>query len=114
MSLIDDYLKDVSPAERAELERIRQIVKQVVPEAEEVISYGMPGFKYQKKYLIGFAPFKDHLSLFPTSGPVQALKDKLGMYKLSKGTIQFTADNPIPEALIKELIAHRVSSIVAK
>jgi uncharacterized protein YdhG (YjbR/CyaY superfamily) len=113
MSVIDEYLENVNPSQRLQLERVRTIVKQTVPDAEEVISYGMPAFKYKGKYLIGFAAFKDHMSIFPTAGPVEAAKGKLGAYKLSKGTIQFTVDNPIPEATIKELIAHRVASISA-
>jgi len=111
MSVIDNYLEKVSQPQKAELERIRKIVKQTVPEAEEVISYGMPGFKYNKKYLVGFASFKDHLSLFPTSHPIEVLENKLGNFKLSKGTIQFTPDNPIPKAVIKELVRIRLADI---
>ena len=70
MSVVDDYLKNLPEPQKAELERIRKIVKQTVPEAEEVISYGVPGFKYKGKYLITFAAFKDHLSLFPGSAPI--------------------------------------------
>lgn len=111
MTVVDDYLKDVGKTQRTELERIRRIVKQILPEAEEVISYGMPGFKYKGKYLIGYNAFKDHLSLFPTSRPVEVLKDKLQGYKLSKGTIQFTPTNPIDESIIKELLLVRIADI---
>ena len=111
MSVIDDYLKDVAEPQRQQLERIRRIVKQTVPDAEEVISYGMPGFKYNKKYLIGFAEFKDHMSIFPASNPVETLKDKLSKFKISKGTIQFTIDNPVPEPIIKEVLGIRLADI---
>lgn len=111
MSVIDDYLKKLELPQRAELERIRQIVQQVAPEAVEVITYGMPGFKYRQKYLIAFAAFKDHLSLFPAPGPIEALKDKLTDFKLSKGTIQFTLEHPLPESLIKEITLKRVADI---
>ena len=111
MSVIDEYLKDVGGPQRGELERIRKIVQQIVPEAEEVISYGMPGFKYKGKYLVGFSAFKDHLSLFPTNGPIETLKDKLAGFTLAKGTIQFTPEHPIPEALIKEILLVRVAAI---
>ena len=84
MTVIDQYFANVDPTQRKELERIRTIVKNVAPEAEEVISYGMPGFKYKNKYLIGFNAFKDHLSLFPTSRPVEVYKDQLQDYKLSE------------------------------
>ena len=111
MSGIDEYLKKVGQAQKAELERIRAIVKKAVPEAEEVITYGMPGFKYKKKYLIAFAEFKDHLSVFPSASPVEATKQKLSDFKTSKGTIQFTIENPLPDAIIKELVVIRVREI---
>ena len=114
MSVIDDYLKNVSGPQKDQLERVRKIVRQAVPDAKEVISYGIPAFKYQNKYLIGFAAFKDHLSLFPAAGPIEALKDKLGKFKLSKGTIQFTIDNPISESIIKQLVNKRLDDISKK
>src|ERR1051326_4167101 len=104
MSVIDDYLKNVSELQKQQLGRIRKIIKRTLPEAEEVISYGIPAFKYKGKYVIGFAAFKDHMSLFPTSRPIEEMKEKLAKFKLSKGTIQFTADDPIPVVIIKELI----------
>lgn len=111
MSVVDDYLAEVDEPQRAELERIRQIVKRAAPAAEEVISYGMPVFKYHGQYLIGFAAFKNHLSLFPASHPIEVLKDRLSDFKLSKGTIQFTLDHPIPESLIKQLVDIRLTDI---
>ena len=71
----------------------------------------MPGFKYNGKYLVAFSIFKDHLSLFPTSGPIESLKDKLADFKTSKGGIQFTPQKPIPESLIKEILLTRVAEI---
>jgi len=114
MSVIDDYLDRFSGPERAELEKIRSIVNETVPEAEEVITYSMPGFKYKGKYLIAFSVFKDHLGLFPTSGPIEILKDELTDFKTSKGGIQFTPDKPIPDSLIKDIIRARVSEISNK
>lgn len=106
-----EYLEKLGGGERSELERVRRIVKQTVPQAEETISYGMPAFKLKGKYLIAYAAFKNHLSLFPTPGPIEELKEKLGSYKLAKGTIQFTPGNPISEALIKEILACRLKSL---
>lgn len=108
---MDDYLATVSPSQRAELERIRGIVKQVAPDAEELISYGLPAFKYNKRPLLYFGAFKNHMSLFPTSGPTKALKDKLKDFTVSKGTIQFTLEKPLPESLIKEIVQHRLAAI---
>lgn len=114
MSVVDDYLKRVPEPQRAELERIRKIVKQTVPEAEEVISYGVPGFKYKGKYLITFAAFKDHLSLFPGSAPIAAMKNILSDYKTSKGTVQFTLEKPMPAPLIKEMTKLCLKAITAR
>lgn len=111
MSVIDDYLNNVREPHRQQLEHIRKIVHAATPDAEEVISYGMPAFKYKGKYLIGFTAFKDHMSIFPASRPIEVLKDKLGEFKLSKGTIQFTLDHPVPEAIIKELVQIRLADI---
>lgn len=111
MSVIDDYLKDVEPAQKAALERVRVIVRQTVPDAEEVITYGMPGFKYKKKYLIAFAAFKDHLSVFPAAGPVEALRDELSGFEQTKGSVHFTVEHPVPDELIKELLTIRVNDI---
>src|SRR5579863_6078128 len=104
MSVIDDYLDKVNDPEKAELKKIRSIVKKIVPEAQEVITYGMPGYNYKGKYLLAFCVFKDHLGLFPTSGPIESLKDKLTDFKTSKGGIQFTPFKPLPESLVKDII----------
>jgi uncharacterized protein YdhG (YjbR/CyaY superfamily) len=111
MTKIDEYLAGVPAPQKAELERIRKLVKRLVPVAEETIAYGMPAFKYKKQPLIYFAAFKDHLSLFPTSGPTEELADKLTAYRVSKGTIQFTLDNPLPDALVEEILTARLRAI---
>lgn len=111
MSVIDDYLAKVSASQKAQLERIRRIVKQIVPDVEETIGYGIPAFKCQNQPLVYFAAFKNHMSLFPTAGPTEVLKDKLQAYKISKGTIQFTLENPLPESIIREIIQIRLAEI---
>ena len=111
MTAFEEHLDKFSVSQKAELERIRKIVHDTVPGVEEVISYGMPAFRYKDKYLVGFCAYKNHLSLFPTSGPIEALKDKLEVFKLSKGTIQFTLENPLPEPLIREILLSRLADI---
>ena len=112
MNPIDLFLSNLPDPERNELERIRGIIRAEVPDAEEVISYGIPAFKYQDKYLIGFCAYKKHLSLFPTSGPIEEYKEQLGAYKLSRGTIQFTLSTQIPEKLIIQLVRSRLRDLV--
>lgn len=111
MNEVDTYLSNVEPKQKAELERIRRIVRQTVPDAIESIGYGMPAFKYKGQPLVYYAAFKDHMSLFPTSGPTEVLKAQLKDFKVSKGTIQFTLEKPLSEKLIKEILAARLNQI---
>jgi uncharacterized protein YdhG (YjbR/CyaY superfamily) len=112
MGVIDDYLEDLDDSQRAELERIRRIVLDRVPDAEEGRSYGMPAFRYKRKPLLGFAALKGHLSLFPFSPHVvSAVKGRLVGYDLSKGTIRFTEAKPIPEDVIWEILDRRLEEI---
>jgi len=114
MSAVDDYLEQVPALERSELERIRTIVKECTPEAEEVITYSMPGFKYKGKYLIAYAAFKDHLSLFPGAEPVGVLKEALKDNITGKGTIQFTLDRPLNDATIREIVHLSMARVDSK
>ena len=111
MSVIDDYLNKLSSVQRTELERIRVIVKEIAPDSEETLSYGVPTFKVKKQPLVYIGVFKNHMSLFPTSGPTKALKDKLKNFDVSKGTIRFTIEKPIPEKLIIEILHIRLADI---
>jgi uncharacterized protein YdhG (YjbR/CyaY superfamily) len=104
MSIINDYLKTVPEPQRTKLEVVRQIILKAAPTAEETITYGMPGYKYNGKYLISFAAFKDHMSIFPGAEPIEVLKDELKDFKISKGTIQFTLDKPIPDPLLERVV----------
>lgn len=107
---IDSYLANVPPPEREALERIRHIARKMIPNAEEVISYGIPTMKYKGTFVIYFAAFKNHMSLFP--GPRTAgVQEKLKDFKTAKGTIQFTLAKPVPEGIIKELIRDRLTEI---
>jgi uncharacterized protein YdhG (YjbR/CyaY superfamily) len=111
---VEHYLAQVEQPQRVELERIRSMVLSSVPDAIEGISYGMPGFKYKGVYLLGFGAFKNHMSLFPTSEPIEVLKEKLGAYTIAKGTIQFTLNNPLPDELIREILLCRINQIDKK
>ena len=113
MSVIDDFLKNVASPQKEALEHVRQVIKIAVPDAEEVISYGMPGFRYNKKYLVTFNAFKDHMSLFPGGEASGLLADKIASFKASKGTVQFTTEHPLPDELIKELVLVRVRALTA-
>jgi uncharacterized protein YdhG (YjbR/CyaY superfamily) len=112
MSSFDEYLATVPEPQKAELERIRQAVRREVPEAEEGVSYGMPAFKYKKRPLLGFRASKNHLSVFPFSPEaVDAARNELVGFELSKGTVRFTPDKPIPDSALKRLLDHRLREI---
>lgn len=114
MEEVEKYLANVSEPSKKTLERIRQIIKETVPAAVECISYGMPAFKYNGKYLIAYAPFKNHMSIFPGGEVIALLHEKLSSYQLAKGTIQFTVDHPLPTTLIKEIVTLRMIDIDKK
>ena len=111
MTVIDEYLENIEPPKKAELERVRKLLKQIVPDTEETIGYGMPVFKYKGKYLLGIAAFKNHMSLFPGPEVVDLLKTELNNHKISKGTIQFTLESPIPDQLLKDIIENCLKRI---
>ncbi len=113
MDEVNKYLEKLPETQRRELERIRAEVKRMVPEAVEVISYGMPAFKYEGKYLVGYAAFKDHLSFFPTPGPIETLSNELTEFELSKGTIQFTLERPLSDAMVQKLVTERLREITS-
>lgn len=103
---VEEYLAQVeSDSHRVELERLRAIIKDVVPDAKEAISYGIPTYKYNKT-MVSIAAFKDHCSFFP-GYTVQEFLEELEDYKTSKGTIQFSPDAPIPEELVRRILQAR-------
>lgn len=105
---IDEYLKRLPQDVRTALENLRSTIKSAAPEAEEVISYQMPAFRYHGM-LVYFAAFKNHCSFFP--GGLSALAEleaELKPYKTSKGTLQFTTERPLPNALIKKIVKARM------
>ena len=90
---------------------MRALIRSAVPkDATEVISYRMPAFR-QKKIIVWYAAFSGHCSLFPTAAVIKKYTDELAGYKISKGTIQFPLDKPLPIALIRRLVKARVAEI---
>jgi uncharacterized protein YdhG (YjbR/CyaY superfamily) len=111
---VDQYLAAVPEPARSTLSRIRAAIHSAAPpEAIEVISYGMPAFRH-KGVLVWFAAFSDHCSLFPTAAIIEEFKSELKGFTISKGTIQFPADKPLPAALVKKMVKFRVAQIENK
>jgi uncharacterized protein YdhG (YjbR/CyaY superfamily) len=111
---IDEYLAGVPEPARTTLRRIRTSIRSAAPpEATETISYGMPAFKHNG-ILVWFAAFSNHCSLFPTAAVIEALKNELKGFRVSKGTIQFPTDKPLPAALVKKIVRLRVTQIESR
>ncbi len=106
-SSIDEYIAAQPPDIREKLKKLRQTITKAAPEAEEVISYQMPAYKFHGM-LVYFAVFKNHISFFPTSSGVQFFKDRLTAFEISKGTIKFPLDKPIPLRLVAEIVKFRL------
>lgn len=112
MTIIDDYIKNFEPSAKKELERIREIALKIVPDAKEVISYNMPALTYKGKPFLGFNLHKNHIGIYPYGGEeIEKLKEKLSIYKTSKGAIQVPFDKPIAENLLKEIIQLRIKRV---
>jgi uncharacterized protein YdhG (YjbR/CyaY superfamily) len=111
---IDEYIALQPEKVQVLLEKLRQTIKSVAPDAEEVISYKMPAFRYHG-ILVYFAAFKNHYSLFAANSSLLTdMKEELKMYKTSKGTLQFKFDKPVPVALIKKIVKERVKQNLVK
>jgi uncharacterized protein YdhG (YjbR/CyaY superfamily) len=109
MEEVDRYLEALEEPKRGTLEALRRSILEVVPEAEQGISYGMPAFKVEGKTVAGFAAFKHHLSYLPHSGSVLAtLADDVAAYETSKGSLRFPVDKPLPRQLVKKLVRTRM------
>ena len=105
---VDEYLERVPEPARTTLNKVRTVIRSVVPpETTEGISYGIPTFKY-KGMLASFGAFSDHCSLFPGAGPTIEFKNELKTFQTSKGTIRFASDKPLPATLLKKLVKARI------
>lgn len=110
----DEYLARIPEPARSTLSKVREAIRSAAPrEATEIISYGIPAFKY-KGVLVWYAAFTKHCSFFPTAAIIEAFKKDLKGCTLSKGTIQFPVDKPLPAALVKKMVKARVAQIESK
>jgi uncharacterized protein YdhG (YjbR/CyaY superfamily) len=109
---VDRYLAALDEPKRSTLKVLRTSILEVVPEAEQCISYGMPAFKVAGKTVAGFAAFKHHLSYLPHSGSVlSTLAGDVAGYETSKGALRFAIDKPLPKHLVKKLVTARMREL---
>jgi uncharacterized protein YdhG (YjbR/CyaY superfamily) len=104
---VEEYISTFPPKTKKFLKDIRTTIKLAAPQAEEAISYNMPAFKLHGM-LVWYAGYKEHIGLYPKSTVIQAFKKDLEGYKLSKGTIQFPLDQPLPLDLITRIVKYRI------
>ena len=110
---ITDYILQFLPEVQQKLNQMRAAILEIVPEATEKISYGMPTF-YLNGNLVHFAAYKSHIGFYPAPDGIAAFANEFGAYKFSKGAVQFPLDQPLPLELVKRITAFRKAQILAK
>lgn len=107
MTIIEEYIKNVEVTHQEKLTELYHLIKDLVPTAEETLSWSMPTFKLNGN-LVHFADAKNHVGLYPGSSGVEIYESELSGYKHSKGAIQFPYDKELPAELIKKIVLYRV------
>jgi uncharacterized protein YdhG (YjbR/CyaY superfamily) len=107
---IDEHLTALDEPKRPALEALRRSILDVVPDAEQHMSHGVPGFRVNGTVVAGFVAAKNHLNYFPHSGEVlEHLQGELAGYEWAKGTLRFPIDEPLPDDLVKRLLGARIA-----
>jgi uncharacterized protein YdhG (YjbR/CyaY superfamily) len=106
---IDQYLAGVDDDKRAALQKLRKSIHAAVPKAEECIAYGIPSYRLNGRYLVGFGAAAKHCSFYPGAAAIERHKNDLKRYGLSKGTIRFQPDDPLPPGLVRKLVMARMA-----
>ena len=105
---IDDYISDFSVETQKYLNEMRELIRKLAPDSVESISYAIPTFSLNGKYLVYFAGFKNHIGLYPTPVGIEAFKEELSNYKTGKGSVQFPLNKPLPIALITKIVKYQI------
>lgn len=111
---IDEYISGFPEDVQEKLEKIRMTIRKAVPGAEETISYKMPTFNLNGKYLIYFAAYKRHIALYPAPIGNEEFQEEIASYESGKGTLQFPLDKPIPFNLIRKIVRYRAKENAAR
>jgi uncharacterized protein YdhG (YjbR/CyaY superfamily) len=108
---IDEYLALLNGDKRAALEKLRRAIKAAAPQAEECISYKVPGFRLNGRLLVSFGAAAKHCSFYPGAFPVKTHRGELQAYETSKGTIRFQPESPLPATLVRKLVKSRIAEL---
>ena len=110
---IDEYIAQFPEEVQKKLKELRRVIKASAPDAEERISYQMPTFRLNGN-LVHFAAYKKHIGFYPTSGGIKPFEQELSAYEVSKGTVRFPIDKPLPMDLISKIVKFRVGEDLKK
>jgi uncharacterized protein YdhG (YjbR/CyaY superfamily) len=110
---IDAYIAGFPPKIQERLQRLRQVISEAAPDAEEAIRYQMPTFRLAGKNLVHFAAFQHHIGFYPIPSGIKAFKKELSPYTQGKGSVQFPLDEPLPYELVKKIVRYRVKETMA-
>lgn len=110
-SSVDEYIKSFPADVQTILQKIRQVIKQAVPAAEESIAYAMPAYKLNGKPLVYFAGYDKHIGFYATPTGHSAFNKELSQYKQGKGSVQFPLDQPIPYDLIEKIAIYKSQNV---
>lgn len=107
ITTIDKYIRTFPHDTRRILERLKEIVHEAAPDAQEAIRYGIPTFRLNGN-LVHFAAYRDHIGFYPAPSGIEAFRDELAPYIHGKGTVRFPIDKPIPYDLVRKIVTYRV------
>lgn len=111
---VDEYIENAPVESQDGLRKLRELVKEEAPEAEEMIAYEMPAYKLNNKPLIYFAGYKNHIGVYPTPSANEALSKEVGQYVKGKGTLQFQLSEPLPYDLIRKVVRYKKEELSKK
>jgi len=107
---IDEYLASVKADHRDALQKVREAIHAVAPNAEECINYGIPAFRLNGRSLVFFGAWANHCAFYPgSSATLKKIRNELRNFQTSKGTLRFSPDKPVPVALVKKLLKARIT-----
>ena len=108
---VDEYLDALPQGVRALMQRLREDVARIAPDAVETIAYGMPAYRLDGKFLLSYAAWKEHCTIYPINDPLLARHPEVRDYTSTKGGLHFTREQPLPPALVEDLVRERIATI---
>lgn len=108
MNEVDEYINGFSGEAKSRMVKIRAVIRKLAPDVVEQMAYGMPGYKLNKKPLVYFGGFKEHIGFYATPSGHKEFEADLAKYKQGKGSVQFPLSEPLPVELIERMVKFRV------